>query len=43
MNPKKATRSDWKIQPMSELKIQLQVEKIFTLEEYEYLCIRKLF
>ncbi len=37
MNPKKATRSDWKIQPMPELKTQLQVEEIFTKEEYEYL------
>lgn len=37
MNPKKATRSDWKIQPMPELKTQLQVEEIFTKEEYKYL------
>ncbi len=37
MNPKKATRSDWKIQPMPELKTRLQVEEIFTKEEYEYL------
>jgi hypothetical protein len=37
MNPKKATRSDWKIQPMPELKTQLQVEEVFTKEEYEYL------
>lgn len=37
MHPKKATRSDWKIQPMPELKTQLQVEEVFTKEEYEYL------
>ena len=37
MHPKKATRSDWKIEPMPELKTQLQVEEIFTKEEYEYL------
>ena len=37
MHPKKATRSDWKIQPMPELKIRLQVEEIFTKEEYKYL------
>ena len=37
MNPKIATRSDWKIQPMPELKTQLQVEEIFTQEEYKYL------
>ena len=43
MNPKKASRSDWKIQPMPDLKTQLQVEEVFTKEEYEYLCIRKLF
>ncbi len=37
MHLKKATRSDWKIQPMPELKTQLQVEEVFTKEEYTYL------
>jgi len=37
MHPKIATRSDWKIQPMSELRTRLQVEEIFTKEEYKYL------
>ena len=37
MHPRKATRSDWKIQPMSELRTQLRVEEIFTKEEYKYL------
>ncbi|NJM22755.1 MAG: hypothetical protein HC907_30645 [Richelia sp. SM1_7_0] len=37
MNLKKATRSDWKIQPMPELKTWLQIEEIFTKEEYIYL------
>ncbi len=37
MHPKKATRSDWKIQIISELKTQLRVEEIFTKEEYKYL------
>ena len=37
MHPKIATRSDWKIKPMSELRIQLQVEEVFTREEYKYL------
>ena len=37
MYPRKATCSDWKIKPMSGLKIQLQVEEIFTREEYKYL------
>jgi len=37
MHPKKATCSDWKIQPMSELRTRLQVEEIFTKEEYKHL------
>ncbi|MEO1764928.1 MAG: hypothetical protein AAFR83_23925, partial [Cyanobacteria bacterium J06629_18] len=37
MNPKIATPRDWKIKPMSELKIQLRVEEVFTREEYKYL------
>ncbi len=37
MNPEKATRDSWKTQPIPELNTQLQLERTFTLKEYEHL------
>ncbi|MEM9276692.1 MAG: hypothetical protein AAGA80_27695 [Cyanobacteria bacterium P01_F01_bin.143] len=37
MNHRKATRSDWKREPISKFKTQLKVDKNLTLEEYNYL------
>jgi hypothetical protein len=37
MNPQKASRQDWKTQPIPDIKAKLKIERIFTKAEYECL------
>lgn len=37
MNRKKATGDDWKTQPMPDLKAKLEIDRVFSSAEYEYL------
>jgi hypothetical protein len=37
MNPRKASRSDWKNQSIPDVKAKLKIERILTATEYEYL------